>query len=438
MLARLRVSSDMADAPDFFTIQDAVDEANATSTEVRIEILPGTGPYSENVVVDRDQSFRFVGRDLGSGPPVVECGGPGNSVFELRSSGADPITVRNLVLRGDGVAADQRGISVDPGVSTRLADLRFEKLGYGVDLQAGNHLVERIRMDATVGTGVLLDDAALTLRYGEFRGAAQAIRILGPSARAEVENVLVVGNGIDDGITIDSTPSATLELRHSTLVDCGTAVSGTGGNTTIAHSILWDNLLDVSDVSCLDITWSDVQDVDCGGTNRSVDPLFVSPATEDYHLLSTSPLLDHGPDPSNYTGVPCTDLDGGPRLRDHDGENLAQVDPGAYERENTAMTPPEVTGLVWTGHTTLEWDPEPTAVEYHIYRASLSTLGYSAFGTCEDGLEAVRTDTTLTDTSVPPTGGGFYYEITTENPSGGESTLGVGTCAERSNFSDCP
>jgi hypothetical protein len=164
----------------------------------------------------------------------------------------------------------------------------------------------------------------------------------------------------------------------------------------------------------------------------------VSPATGDYHLQATSPLLDHGPDPSNYTGVPCTDLDGGPRLRSHDGEALARVDPGAYERENTTITPPEVTGLVWTGRTTLEWDPEPTAVEYHIYRAPLSALGYSAFGTCEDGLEAVRTDTMLTDTSVPPMGAGFYYEITAEDSSGGESTLGFGTCAERSNFSTCP
>jgi subtilisin family serine protease len=372
--ANLQVSSDMTDNPDFFTIQDAVDEAIATPLGVQIDIMPGAGTYSENVVVDRGQSFRFVGRDLGSGPPIIEHSGSGNGVFELRSAGASPVMVRNLVIRGQGVGAGQRGISVDPDMSTQLSDLRFEQLGYGLYLQIGSHQVERVTMDATVGTGVLSDNAALTLRYGEFRGVARAMEILGPSALTEVEHLLVVGNGTGHGIANDSTPSSALELRHSTLTNCGTAVSGNAGATTIAHSILWDNQSDVGGVPCVDITWSDVQDVACGGSNRSVDPLFVNPAAGDYHLQATSPLLEHGPDPSNYAGLPCMDLDGQPRLRDHDGENLAQVDPGAYERENSAITPREVTGLVWTGKTTLEWNPQPTALEYHAYRAPLSTL----------------------------------------------------------------
>jgi hypothetical protein len=437
-LAKLTVSSDPTDNPDFFTIQEAVDQATDMSAQVRIEILPGNGPYAENVIVDRNRSFRFVGKDLGSGPPVVECSGPGNNVFELRSAGAGPIVLRNLVLRGQGVAVDQRGVSADPGISTWLSDLQFEQLEHGTFLRAGSHLVERITMDATVGTGLVVDDALLSLRFGEFRGVTQALRILGPSGFAEVEHVLIVGNGTGPGITIDSTSSAMLQLRHSTLVNCTTAVVGNTGNTTVAHSILWNNQLDVSGVACFDIAWSDMQDVDCGSTNRSENPLFVSPSTGDYHLQANSLLLDHGPDPSLYGGVPCKDLDGGPRLRDHDGDNLARVDPGAYERENTTITPPEVTGLVWTGPATLEWSPEPTAVEYHVYRAALSALAYSAFGTCEDGLDAVSADATLTDTGVPSTGEGFYYEITMEDASGGESTLGIGSCAERSNFAACP
>ena len=32
-----------------------------------------------------------------------------------------------------GTPADQRGISAHPGVSSRLADLRFEQLAYGVE-----------------------------------------------------------------------------------------------------------------------------------------------------------------------------------------------------------------------------------------------------------------------------------------------------------------
>ena len=437
-LARVWVSSDAEDNPDFTTIQEAVDLSSPTAVKVRVEILPGTGPYQENVVVDRGQSFRFVGWDRGAGPPIVEHDGAGETVFDFRSAGVGPIVLHNLVLRGQGVAAGQRGVAAGVGISTHLSDLRFEQLENGAHLRAGDHLVERIAMDGMTGTGVISEDGALSLRFGEFRGVARAVRIAGSSALAEIEHVLVAGTGDGDGIVSDSTPPGAVQLRHSTLVDCGTAVSGSAGATTIAHSILWNNQSDVSGVACLDITWSDLQDVNCGGTNRSEAPLFVSTAAGDYHLQAVSPLLDHGPDPSLYSGIPCTDLDGEPRLRDHDGDNVAQVDPGAYERTNAAATPPEVTGLAWTGRTTLEWIPEPTAVEYHVYRAPLSALAYSAFGTCEDGLDAVRTDTVLTDATVPPIGDGYYYTITVEDSSGAESTLGAGTCAERSNFAPCP
>ena len=97
-----------------------------------------------------------------------------------------------------------------------------------------------------------------------------------------------------------------------------------------------------------------------------------------------------------------------------------------------------MTGLVWTGPATLVWQPEPGAVEYHVYRTALSTLAYSSFGTCEDGLDVVRTDTTLIDPGVPPPGEGYFYKITLEDGSGKEFTLGSGTCAVRSNFSACP
>jgi subtilisin family serine protease len=434
-LATVRVSSDPADNPDFFAIQEAVDRAATSPLVVQIEISPGAGPYSENIVIDRAQSFRILGRDLGSGPPVVEHSGSAGSVFDFRSAGAGPISVHNLVVRGQGIAANQRGISVDPGMSGEFSDLTFESLGYGLHLRGGSHVVERITMDATVGTGLLADDAVLVLRYGVFQGLGQALRILGSSSATEVEHVLLDGNGVGDGITNEA---GTLDLRHSTLVDCGVALAGNGGATTIAHSILWNNQSDASGVPCTDIAWSVLGGVDCGGTNRSVDPSFSDPAAGDYRLRVTSPLLDHGPDPSNSSGVPCKDLDGGPRLRDHDGENLSQVDPGAYERENAAITLHEVTGLAWTGRTTMEWDPAPGAVEYHVYRGPLVSLTDSAFGACADDLDADRTDTMLSDTSVPPSGAGFYYRITMEDFSGEESSLGVGTCAEGSNFTPCP
>ena len=84
----------------------------------------------------------------------------------------------------------------------------------------------------------------------------------------------------------------------------------------------------------------------------------------------TPPRLPiRGPDPSLYTGDPISDLDGGPRLRDHDGvDGLAHSDCGAYERENIALPVGEVLNLAWTDPMTLTWDGEPSAVAYHVYR----------------------------------------------------------------------
>ena len=437
-LPRLWVSSDPADNSDFSTIQQAVDGAVDSPGAVSIEILPGTGPYFENVVLDRGRSFYFFGRRVGSVVPVIEYAGSGNGIFELRSAGEDPIVIQNLVLRGQGVTAGQRGVTSDPGISTRLSDLRFEQLAYGLDLGDGEHRVQRIVANETVGTGVSLNDGVLNLSYAELRGVSLGLRMIGPDARAGTDHLLFEGNGTGDAIVNDSTLPGALALQHSTLVNWGTAVRGIPGNTTIAHSILWTNQLGISGVPCLDIAWSDVQNIACGGTNLSIDPLFGDPAAGNYHLQSTSPLLDHGPDPSSFEGLPCTDLDGSLRLRDHQGQGLARVDPGAYERENTSIGPPEVSGLSWTGQATLVWNPVPAAVEYHVYRGILSTLAYSDFGTCGNTLDVIRTDTTLTDAGTPPPGDGFYYLITVGDDVGDESTLGVGTCAERSNFIACP
>lgn len=67
--------------------------------------------------------------------------------------------------------------------------------------------------------------------------------------------------------------------------------------------------------------------------NVDVDPSFVSPSTNDFHLQSTSPVIDSGtsgvPDPS---GLPLTDAEGAPRL------SGPAPDMGAYEYEDRSGT----------------------------------------------------------------------------------------------------
>lgn len=156
-----------------------------------------------------------------------------------------------------------------------------------------------------------------------------------------------------------------------------------------------------------------------------------------YHLAPGSPLIDSGPSPSTFQGSPCNDLDGGPRLRDGDGDHLARMGPGAYETA-VAHTPGPVTGLVWTGKTTLGLSSEPSAAEYHVYRANLDAIGYDDFGLCRNGLDASRTDTVLSDAQLPAPGQGYFYGITAEDAGGNQGSLGFGSCVERGTYDPCP
>jgi hypothetical protein len=191
-------------------------------------------------------------------------------------------------------------------------------------------------------------------------------------------------------------------------------------------------------VPCAAISWSDIGTPDCSAVNNnlSADPLFVGPL--DFHLQATSPLLDRGPAPASFTGVPCFDLEGGPRQRDWDGDGLASQDLGPYEHRNLALVPGEVTGLAWLNEITLTWTgPAGHAGTYHVYRDPLSDLSYAHFATCRDDLDPARNDTQLVDGERPLPGQGFGYSITAADGAE-QGTLGDATCSERSNFTPCP
>ena len=418
------VSTIGGDNPDFSSIQEAVNSAPESGTVIRV--LPGVDCYMESVQVDRSKVYYLIG----DGDGVCIDGGSSPAIRVLSTYSTTPITIRNFDLKGlAGVLAD---------APTVLTDLRFSDISdVALDLNQGHHDVDDVRADSTVVRGVdLAFEASLDLDQAIFDGLLGAAMQI--DGTATIRTTLIAHPG--EGIVLGS--GGLLDLWHSTVAfSSGWGVDNTAaGFATATYTIFWGNTSgDLAGLGCTDASWSIVCSPDCGGVNDNLcaDPLFVDD-NSDYHLQTSSPALDHGPDPAWFTGDPCTDLDDQPRARDHDGDGLAQFDVGVYERENDTLVPVQAQGLLWLDPETLVWDVEPAAIEYHVYRDLLTTLAYDAFGTCQDAMDGDRTDTQLLDPDDPAPGQGWFYLITVEDGANSESTLGVGTCAERSNYVPCP
>jgi hypothetical protein len=423
--AALRVSSIPADAPDYGTVQAAV---NAAPPAAHILVFPGTGPYHENVSVTRNVSFTISGIDPAhTGNPIVIDGGTGTAIDV--AAAVPPVHIENLTLRG------AKGLRASS--DTYLSGLTFASItGIAMDLDLATHRAQDIAMGSSVASGIDIEaGVSLYLDRADMRGlSGTAMTVRGGTTS---NTILIAGSGA--GIVLGA-PSSSVHLLHSTVVDnSGPGLSRPAGAVvTIEHSILWNNGGgDTVNVPCSSVFWSDLGSLDCTGQNNNlmVDPGFTG--SGNYRLASGSALLEHGPAPDAFTGSPCHDLDGGPRLRDADGDGIARMDPGAYEAA-IPRSPGPVTGLSWTSKTSLGWSVEASAAEYHIYRGPLGSLSYAGFGVCRDDLDGARTDTVLSDAQLPPAGQGYFYGVTAENAAHQEGSLGFATCVERSSFNPCP
>jgi len=100
----------------------------------------------------------------------------------------------------------------------------------------------------------------------------------------------------------------------------------TPSDLRLTNCILWDGGDEIYnyDNSTITLKYCDIQGSWLNEGNIDIDPQFVDPCNNDYHLLPSSPCIDTG-DPY-YVPVPNeTDLDGNPRVIN------SRIDMGAYE-----------------------------------------------------------------------------------------------------------
>ncbi|HEX4823004.1 MAG TPA: thrombospondin type 3 repeat-containing protein [Candidatus Polarisedimenticolaceae bacterium] len=425
-IPKFLVSSRADDLPDFFSIQGAVNAAAASGARVRI--LPGiNGTYTESVLVNRNMAFTFEPLDDGTHRAVTIDGGASPAFFLVSTSPGSPIAVHNLTLRGSYGVQTQAGTSI----STQIDNCIFDGTGTALALNDGAHVVSRITAIAPVADGIVLGaGGSLDLSGSSLQNLyGTPLSLNGPATARTV----VIATSRSSGIILQ--PSGSLTLANSTIASqLNAGIDNSAGRpVTITSSIIFANQGgDLLNVDCANISWSDIGSQNCTASgNRQVDPGFEG--FGNWRLTASSPLLDFGPDPSTFTGTPCTDLDGTPRLKDADGDGFANMDPGAYERQQNPLTPAEVTGLLWSSKTLLTWNSVPGTGTYHVYRDLRSNLSYGNFGVCRDDLDPIRTDTQLADSSTPASGQCFVYLIASDG-----GTLGNAHCMERSNFTPCP
>ena len=87
-----------------------------------------------------------------------------------------------------------------------------------------------------------------------------------------------------------------------------------------------------------------------------------------------------------------------------------------------AYPPPgQVSGLLFTTETDLEWAAEGSLGDYNLYRDLMSNLTGLGYGACEQqGISG----TTTTDSDAVPTSDGFFYLVTAMNSLAEEGTKG--------------
>jgi hypothetical protein len=163
--------------------------------------------------------------------------------------------------------------------------------------------------DESIGGGIGAEFAKATIantivrnNFADIRGGVSVYQTV-----LTMTNSLLISN-TSDGIGGAHVTGAIVNVTSANNADGGIVV---GGAVSITNSIMWGN--GGSDYACMggcSLTYSDVEDEEITGTgNIYADPLFVDPASGDYHLLPGSPCIDAG----TAAGAPLTDIEGTPR-----------------------------------------------------------------------------------------------------------------------------
>jgi hypothetical protein len=226
---------------------------------------------------------------------------------------------------------------------------------FGESLQVGDTAI------VDCGTGIRSFGAYSPFRSTRVRRsriqncASDAVRAE-EGARVLLADCLLHGSatGVSLGAPSPSLAGLQLDVQRSTITANGVGIwqdAPPAGSESVglSNAIVYGNAAaDVSTASSVVATHSDTAPLLPGEGNLSVDPAFVDPLAGNFHLSSSSPLIDAGDPEAQYGALDAdatgpgtvppnalgfTDLDGDPRILDGDLDSNARLDMG-YDEHN--------------------------------------------------------------------------------------------------------
>lgn len=341
---------------DYSKIQDAVDALLDGNT-----ILVGDGVYAGT----RNTNINVHGKAL----TIKTLNGPENCIIDCRRNGRGFIfengETKETVIsgftimngNGDAETSDASGLKRGGGIYCFSASPTIENCviknnsgGYGGGFYCNESSAvitncSFIGNTAQSGAGLYFRESSVTLINCQIRKNSATVYGGGihssyTETPTSVVNCLIADNSAQDGGGVYAGGFEGLcTITNSTIT--GNSAQNHGGailcegwlSLDISNSILWNNSpgeIWTSTYGTLSVQYSDVQGGYEGEGNISEDPKFRNAERGVYALTANSACIDTGNNDA-IDGLFNDDIQGEPRLRDGDSDEIATVDMGSYE-----------------------------------------------------------------------------------------------------------
>ena len=319
----------------FHNSSGSIEDNAISGGTVGIHLRQGSAPMvTENTITNPSEHGILL--EVGSDPQVVQNVLSGVTGVGIECTNSPYLWMNTItgfeigVRLGTGssilehntiVGASQAGVfsssNTDQEFGSIVGNTVAQSAGSGIVLDWTGGVVESNLVMGNQGPGIEV--------RGGFEFFTEPILVSHPSVAGNTvvdnaeQGIFVWGSLAEDPTQV----AAPTLIGNIVMGNAGFGIEQTVTTPTIRYNNLYANI-------------SGGSDGEIDATNLSADPEFVNPDAGQFHLSNSSPCLDAVP-AEEYVPWSMADAAGSERLRDFDGDGVAQMDMGAFE--NVAECP---------------------------------------------------------------------------------------------------